>query len=698
MLSMNNLHPLMNTTAWIPLLIFSCDKICHQAGKTSRNILLFALIYGLQILSGHLELVAFESLLLLAYVALHLSRQSAFKLIGQMALAVLLGIGLSCIQWLPSLLYLPLTERQAGVGLKIAETWSIHPLLNLLFILPDVQGNALQSASLHGIFSDKQFGIGALFFSFYHGVANLFFALFALPSLRGSSKTKYILFWTTMAGVSLILALGKFTPLYGLIYTYLPGFNLFRYPSKLLIFASLSLAILTGFGFQAFLNVPSLSPLKRSLGFLVLGMLLSFLLFCLLSEQGRLPQHFFEQLTQQTRPNLDTSQRKLLIATILGSLKTQILHLGLLLGVLTACLALALKRPILSMAPLILLLSLMDLGASGINVLWFADQKAFQQKGPVAEYLLQLGQDQDPNNRIFIDPTITTVPESFRPQQRHKLGFFTYGMLYFQAIGYTDILTGEGIRQSMGVWPAKSQQIQEMEILHLAALNEDKPYFRNELESLISAHYLITVNPQAKVLHYLSNSADYQLKQSFADTQVSIWENKNVLPRLRFQTQAHIVHSPEEAKMTLMFPQQSHYHFKQEVLLSQNEKLNQVLKTIPEQNKPQIQDHPPRILLESNQKLELKLSNSKAGYLVLADQWTPGWSATDNDHPTPILRANYFERALRLAPGHHKIAFHYQAPGLKTGALITGASLLLWLLLWFWPSRRSQAARLETAA
>ena len=57
--------------------------------------------------------------------------------------------------------------------------------------------------------------------------------------------------------------------------------------------------------------------------------------------------------------------------------------------------------------------------------------------------------------------------------------------------------------------------------------------------------------------------------------------------------------------------------------------------------------------------------------LVLADAFYPGWHATVDGVPAPILRANLMFRGLALAPGRHEIIFNYRPAAWRLGAAIS---------------------------
>lgn len=66
------------------------------------------------------------------------------------------------------------------------------------------------------------------------------------------------------------------------------------------------------------------------------------------------------------------------------------------------------------------------------------------------------------------------------------------------------------------------------------------------------------------------------------------------------------------------------------------------------------------------------------GYAVLLDAFAIGWSATVDDRPAKIERAEMICRAVSITAGHHVLEFRYTTPGLALGAAI---SLLSWILL-----------------
>lgn len=68
-----------------------------------------------------------------------------------------------------------------------------------------------------------------------------------------------------------------------------------------------------------------------------------------------------------------------------------------------------------------------------------------------------------------------------------------------------------------------------------------------------------------------------------------------------------------------------------------------------------------RIETESASRVTVKAAAPEDGaYLVLADQFYPGWRATMDGRSAPIARANAILRAVRMERGEHEIVFEYR--------------------------------------
>ncbi len=65
------------------------------------------------------------------------------------------------------------------------------------------------------------------------------------------------------------------------------------------------------------------------------------------------------------------------------------------------------------------------------------------------------------------------------------------------------------------------------------------------------------------------------------------------------------------------------------------------------------------------------------GYLVMRDTFSPSWAATLDGHETPLLRANGRHRAVALPGGRHAVKLEYRPPGFASGVVATLIALAL---------------------
>ncbi|MBM4424284.1 MAG: YfhO family protein [Chloroflexi bacterium] len=73
---------------------------------------------------------------------------------------------------------------------------------------------------------------------------------------------------------------------------------------------------------------------------------------------------------------------------------------------------------------------------------------------------------------------------------------------------------------------------------------------------------------------------------------------------------------------------------------------------------------------------------SSPAFLVFSEVWYPGWVATINGSPAPIVRANSAFMAVAVPAGESIVAFEFTAPALAVGGIITLITLLACAAAW----------------
>jgi hypothetical protein len=92
-----------------------------------------------------------------------------------------------------------------------------------------------------------------------------------------------------------------------------------------------------------------------------------------------------------------------------------------------------------------------------------------------------------------------------------------------------------------------------------------------------------------------------------------------------------------------------------------------------------VEDLPERVVIEADLK--------SPGYLVLADTYDPGWSATADGRPAAVRPAYAAFRAVYLDAGHHTVVFTYRPAGFTLGLWISACGAVLGLVLLVLPRR-----------
>jgi hypothetical protein len=82
-------------------------------------------------------------------------------------------------------------------------------------------------------------------------------------------------------------------------------------------------------------------------------------------------------------------------------------------------------------------------------------------------------------------------------------------------------------------------------------------------------------------------------------------------------------------------------------------------------------DRPVKMLSYQPNKIQLSIGTGPAGYLVLTDVWFPGWICEIDGRPTPVYRANYLFRGVELPAEARQVEFRFEPESYRWGRLIS---------------------------
>ena len=88
-----------------------------------------------------------------------------------------------------------------------------------------------------------------------------------------------------------------------------------------------------------------------------------------------------------------------------------------------------------------------------------------------------------------------------------------------------------------------------------------------------------------------------------------------------------------------------------------------------------------RVTSGTPERIEIDLVAEAPGYLLLTDAWYPGWTATIDDEPVPVRRADLLFRTVPVTAGHHRAIFTFRPTTLRVGAAASLAGLVALIIV-----------------
>jgi hypothetical protein len=238
-------------SALFPLVLFLLIRGIRDGRNWAWGAL--ALTIGLAVLSPHPQLLQYTLLasgafaLYLAFAELDLPDGTRLRLDRRLGVrrllfalgAVVLGIVIGAVQFLPVREYVPFSPRAGGRDYDYATSFSLPIEEMINFYLPEFSG-----------ILDRYWGRNVLHLhSEYLGAASLFLAGLGLTSDRRGFRW----FWIGVFVIALLWALGGNTPFYHLIYALVPGSKFFRAPSTMLFMIAFAASVLAALGAERLL-------------------------------------------------------------------------------------------------------------------------------------------------------------------------------------------------------------------------------------------------------------------------------------------------------------------------------------------------------------------------------------------------------------------------------------------------------------
>jgi hypothetical protein len=232
--------------AWMPWVLLAAERCARQ--PSVRRALAWAAAATMQVLAGSLDVVlmtaALEALVLARHVRWREPASPAHRrLLGKSALAAGLTLGLTAIQWVPTVALVAGSVRgELTEGTRTF--WSLRPVGLVQWLVPLFpQDLPLRAEVRQYLYEGREPFLN----SHYLGLAALPLALAAFRGPRRRAATGLAL----LVFLSAALTLGRHGIAYPLLMAVAPPLRLFRYPPKAAILGAFAFALLVGLGYDA---------------------------------------------------------------------------------------------------------------------------------------------------------------------------------------------------------------------------------------------------------------------------------------------------------------------------------------------------------------------------------------------------------------------------------------------------------------
>jgi hypothetical protein len=596
-----NAIPLL-TLAWTPWVAWAALGLRERPGL--RAGLVVVGLAALQIASG--DPAGMITSALVATAVVFPSWRGFVWLVG----AWLAAFALAAVAVLPAVALLGESSRVGGLGTDAATVWSLHPLRILAFVWPRVLGDVTDPLRDLGELAASGSGAltGGWALGLYVGVPVLFAAV------RSGERRLLV-----AAGLLLLLALGRFTPVYGLWrLVFLPE-RFIRYPEKHIAGALVLMTALAGVGVTRLAQVvPRWCWWALGGVVVVLGVGVA-----LVPSDVALSGRDVPAALAEVRGG-----GLIAIASVVG--------FGL---------ALALRR-----GPIVFLAVVLPL----VTESW-----RLQLLGARSVVLAPAG---------FLVPSVISDargaapsgpwPRLFRPQDVSLptvIGETASGLLAHFATGVPNVAAAHGVAYVPGYDPALASR------LHVLWDLASQRGAGTRLLSLLGTEWVV-LSPD------IARQTPFRPVVTAANGRLVLLQNLRARPRA-FATARWAVDADEDRL--------------RDALLSRGADPAVVRVTDPLPAPVGEAFVPCTLDPTSASLVVQRCTVAGPSLAVVLDAWAPGWSASVDGLAAPIHRIDSIVRGVMLpSAGDHVITYRYRAPGLRTGALVSLIALCAWLVAW----------------
>jgi len=613
---------MINALASVPFAVWALEW--SWASGAWRGVVLGAIAIACQVFAGHLQDVILSSGLLAAYgifrAATCGSNLERRAVLARTFGTIGLGIALSAVQWIPSKELLDRSPRAGGLTYDELTFASWSPELIPTIALREAYGTRARDTDwMDGYYPYHEMDT-------YLGLIGL--ALAVVGAAGAGARDRWATFWALLAITSGLLMLGRFTFVFDYAHK-IPIVGSSREPVRFHLWASLAVAALAGLGVER-LQRPGVVSLRAAIVLVVLILVIS----------APILVYVYEPVW--TDPNRWSKPEHLARFRWLGrELLTSTARTGLLvaLGFALAWRASRTsdstsRRKLAACLPVVVLVDLLGAHAYDAPTV----DPAYWTSPP--EIVA----------RLKADPTFIRV-FAVGDRSAGEPGFASEPIDFLRVRDTLNwsLPAAWGLASSKGETPMIPRRI----------LNyTDNVLYKSGRFDLDSVSHVVVGRLQR---------ARFTPNTPVGDAFLHV--NKGALPRARLAGKPY--YAVDGAAAGAAMARLGRELYGRLVVEDPSRPLSPAAEV----------DGAARITTDLPEQVVIDVDARTPAYLFLADTFDPGWSATVDGKPAPIVPADAAFRAVYLDEGTHTVEFRYRPAGFAAGLSITAVGSILAVVL-----------------
>ncbi len=628
----------MMSLAWLPWVALMAWRAMRS--RRISDAALTGLVWSIQILCGEPQGVVLTGWFIVALVLGFPCRiKQKWRQLMLLGISACIAICVALPQILPALELIPRSRRAAGIQLSEASHWSLHPLRLLELLVPNLFGNPIHFDEFLGFFMDNEDSLmnrDPWIASPYLGSAVVMFAVIGIVAARRRHR-----YWVRALGIllilSILLAIGRHSPIFALYFQYLPAARYFRYPAKIFGLAAAILPLIAAAGLDAWRSKPS----SRLPGILVL-----ILGTALLSGWTLAP--IAARALHQLRPDITSNAA---LHTLRHALSLELCTI-VLVGIL---LVLARRRPRRIYAALLF-------GVMAVQVI-YANRDAYATVLP----------------EVYSEPELARRVRSQTPNGEPVRMIHDVAALDIPAIA-----SAEGLVQAKAISNSLMKDLGinfGIDYADSYLSSEEGPKFdfwrnigpwRRQMLDVFGVRFWV-LPPRLPI----GSGSELRVLDDTGPIGATVYENPNALPFAYGVSTLISVNSQAEAQRALRDPR---------VARGALAVVDDLYSELPADKSPE-RIGACHLSAPLGNRIDLECDLLKDGYVIVNASHHPNFKGHLDNALAPILRANAFVMAMHVPKGRHRLNLVYSEESLGLACAASLSCCMLCILLVFRANR-----------